>query len=75
MRRNAFVPLYSKFMATLSVLDSFSLTQKDNILTLEAEIAEHKKSFTGSMPDLDIMMVELGSWLTQLPKSIWIDKK
>jgi len=71
MRQNAFVPLYSKFMATLSVLDSFSLTQKDNVLTLEAEIAEHKKSFTGSMPDLDVMMVELGNWLVQLPKSIW----
>lgn len=62
-------------MATLSVFDSFSLTQKDNVLTLEAEIAEHKKSFTGSLPELDIMMVELGNWLVQLPKSIWNDRE
>lgn len=71
MKNNVFIPLYARFMATLSVLDSFTLSQKDNVLTLDVEIAECKQSFTGSLPELDIMMVALGGWLTQLPKSIW----
>lgn len=71
MKKNVFIPLYAKFMATLSVLDSFTLSQKENVLTLDVEIGVHKTSFTGSLPELDIMMVELGNWLTQLPKSIW----
>lgn len=74
-KNNTYLQAVATFMMSIDLLDKYSLTKEGETLSLTAEIAEHKKTFQGSMPEMPALLQEVGMWMTSLPKSIWIDKK
>lgn len=74
-KNNSYLQAVSTFMMSIDLLDKYTLTKEGETLSLTAEIAEHKKTFQGTMPELPEMLQEVGTWMVELPKSIWIDKK